>query len=105
MFNRPVVSLLASPRWGPRLGKSLAVVTYTGRRSGRTISTPIGYRRKGDELKIAVTAPDDKRWWRNFTGEGAPLSIQLDGVERTGHAIAERQSAWQATVTVRLTPA
>lgn len=104
VVNRGVVALLASPRWGARLAKNLTVITYTGRRSGRTISIPVGYTRRGDELEITVVAPDEKRWWRNFTGEGGVLMIGLDGGQRSGHAVAERQSAWQATVTVRLTP-
>ena len=105
VFNRRVVALLESPRWGSRMSKNLAVITYVGRRTGRTVRTPIGYTRHGDELTILVVAPDEKRWWRNFTGAGGPLSIGLDGGQRTGHAVAERQSSRRATVTVRLAPA
>jgi hypothetical protein len=41
-------------------------------------------------------------WWRNFLAEGGPISLQLDGIDRTGHAIARRDEAGRVTVTVRL---
>ncbi len=46
--------------------------------------------------------PDGKKWWRNFTDEGAPLTILLAGSERTGHAVATRDARGRVTVTVRL---
>jgi hypothetical protein len=46
--------------------------------------------------------PDGKKWWRNFTGEGASLSILLAGSEQPAHAVATRDSRGRVTVTVRL---
>jgi hypothetical protein len=48
--------------------------------------------------------PDAKTWWRNFLGAGAPLSMQLKGVDRAGHAVARRDPKGQVTVSVRLDP-
>jgi hypothetical protein len=31
--------------------------------------------------------PVAKTWWRNFLGDGAPLTITLDGRDRTGHGL------------------
>jgi F420H(2)-dependent quinone reductase len=101
-FNAGVEALVASPRVGPRLGRHFTTLTYTGRRSGRTISTPVGYRRAGDVVTIAVVVADAKSWWRNFTGAGGPLTLHLDGVDRPGHAVAERTGRNRVTVTVRL---
>ncbi|GIH64316.1 MULTISPECIES: hypothetical protein [Microbispora] len=101
-FNSCVLTLRASPRWGGLISRRLTVVTYTGRRSGRTFSTPVAFRRAGDTVTIGVQLPDAKTWWRNFLGEGGPISLQLDGVERTGHAVARRDEAGRVTVTVRL---
>jgi hypothetical protein len=40
----------------------------------------------GDVVTIGVHLPDANGWWRNFTGAGAPLTVQLDGVDRPGQA-------------------
>jgi hypothetical protein len=100
--NACVLSLRASPRWGRLVSRRLTVITYRGRRSGRTFSTPVGYRRVADTVTIGVQLPDAKTWWRNFLGDGGPLSLELDGVDRTGHAIAQRDKAGRVTVTVHL---
>lgn len=96
-------ALRSSSRWGRLVSRYLTVITYTGRRSGRTFSTPVGYRRETDTVTIGVRLPDAKTWWRNFTGAGGPLSLQLDGSDRTGHAVARRDDQGRVTVTVRLT--
>jgi hypothetical protein len=101
-INSFVVGLRASPRWGPLVSRHLTVVTYQGRRSGRTFRTPVYFRRAGDRVTIDVRRPDTKAWWRNFSGGGGPMSLQLDGVDRTGHAVARRVDAGRVTVTVSL---
>lgn len=100
--NRQVLRLRSSRRWGRLIRRSIAVVTYTGRRSGRTFSTPVGYRRAGDTVTIPVMMPDAKQWWRNFTGGGGPISLNLDGVDRPGHAVARRDDRGRVSVTVTL---
>ena len=104
LLNVPVAAMANSRPFGRILGRNVAVITYTGRRSGRTITTPVAYRRKGDELQIAANMPDAKNWWRNFTDEGAPLSVRLNGVERVGHAVSQRDANGRVTVHVRLGP-
>jgi hypothetical protein len=103
LFNAPVAVIANSPLLGARLRRSVTMVTYTGRRSGRTISTPVAYRRRGDEIDITANMPDAKTWWRNFLGDGAPISVTLDGVERAGHAVAHRDDKGRVTVRVRMT--
>ena len=102
IFNAPVVALTTSPRWGRFLGRTIAMITYTGRKSGRAISLPVGYHRSGDDVVITVGMPDAKTWWRNFLGDGAPLTITLDGRDRTGHAIARRDDHGRVAVDLRL---
>lgn len=102
--NGCVGALRVSPRWGHLVSRHITVVTYTGRRSGRTFSTPVGYRRTTDTITIGVRLPDAKSWWRNFTGEGGPLSLNLDGADHSGHAIAHRDEKGRVTITVRLDP-
>jgi len=102
IFNAPVVALTTSRRWGRFLGGTIAMITYTGRKSGRAISLPVGYQRSGDDIVIAVGMPDAKTWWRNFLGDGAPLTITLDGRDRTGHAVARRDDNGRVAVDLRL---
>jgi hypothetical protein len=103
LFNAPVAAIANSPRLGAGLQRNVTLITYTGRRSGQTFSIPVAYRRRGDEnIDIAANLPDAKTWWRNFLGDGAPLSVTLDGAERAGHAVAHRDDKGRVTVRVRL---
>jgi hypothetical protein len=97
-----MAALALSPRWGRLVGRSIVVITYTGRRSGRTFSIPVSYRRNGDQVTIRVALPDAKTWWRNFLGAGGPLSLHLNGTDRPGHAVAQRDEQGRVTVSVSL---
>lgn len=100
--NERVNALRTSPRWGSLVSRRLTVITYTGRRSGKTFSTPVGYRRRGSIVTIGVQLPEAKTWWRNFLGDGGPISVQLDGADHSGHASARRDERGRVTVTVHL---
>ncbi|GHF37449.1 hypothetical protein FHX82_006389 [Amycolatopsis bartoniae] len=102
-FNTAILALRSSRCWGARIRRHLTVVTYTGRRSGRVFSTPVGFRRSGDTVTIGVRLPGAKSWWRNFTGDGGPLTLELDGADRMGHAVARRDAKGRVSVVVRLT--
>jgi hypothetical protein len=100
-----VAKPIVASSWGGRLvGGTLTVITYRGRRSGKVVSLVVGYQHEGDEVRIGVELPDRKAWWRNFTGEGHPLAIRLDGVDRTGHAVAQRGDDGLVWLTVHLDP-
>ncbi len=103
-FNAGVVALTKLPVIGPLMGRGFVVITYTGRRSGKTFSTPVNYWRSGDELVIGVAMPDKKSWWRNFLGEGGPITLHLREGDRTGHAVTTRDEKGTVTVRVRLAP-
>ena len=104
LLNAPVAAIAGSPRLGAALRRNVTVITYTGRRSARTFSIPVAYRRRGDEIEVGANLPDAKTWWRNFVGDGGPVSVTLDGVERAGHAIAHRDAEGRVTVRIRLSP-
>ncbi|MCT2582926.1 hypothetical protein [Actinophytocola gossypii] len=90
IVNRAVLPAVSSPRLNRLTSGRMTVVRYTGRRSGRAVSLPVAYRSERDRLTIDVSFPDKKTWWRNFTGDGAPLTVRLDGIERPGQATAVR---------------
>ena len=108
IFNRtanPLIrSVLRSPAHG-LFSRNLALITVTGRRSGRSFTIPVGYREKGDRVTIEVGWPERKRWWRNLRGEGAPVQLVLHGKRRAGHATARGDEQSGVTVEVRLEPA
>jgi hypothetical protein len=104
-FNTGVTALATSPRWGRLVGRGIVNITYTGRRSGRTFTTPVAYRRTGNDITIRVTMPTKKNWWRNFQDAGGPLTLHLNNTTQTGHAKAHKNPKGQVTVTVKhLTP-
>ena len=102
LVNAPVAALANSPRLGRLVNRNIAMLTYSGRRSGREVSIPVSYRRDGGEVTINVNMPDAKTWWRNFVGSGGPLTLRLEGHEKVGHAVAERDEKGRVTVKVRL---
>jgi hypothetical protein len=79
-----------------------ALITYTGRKSGREYTIPTFYRDEEDEVKIAVGWPERKVWWRNLTGDGAPVSLVVRGQTVHGHAIATRDPGRDALVRIQV---
>ncbi|QLL05708.1 hypothetical protein [Mycobacterium vicinigordonae] len=101
--NALAVRLLDAPVVGRLVRRGLVVVRYEGRRSGRTFELPVGYRRSGGAIKISVAMPDSKQWWRNFLGDGGPITLlNFGGADRTSHAVAHRDERGRVSVTVRL---
>jgi F420H(2)-dependent quinone reductase len=98
--NPLVRTLLRSPAHG-LVSSHLALITVTGRRSGRTYTFPVGYHREGDLVTIGIDWPERKRWWRNLREE-APVELRLAGVRRTGTAVARGDELAGVTVEVRL---
>ncbi|OLT00265.1 hypothetical protein BJF90_36390 [Pseudonocardia sp. CNS-004] len=90
IVNLAVLPVVSSPRLNRMTGARMTVVRYTGRRSGRAVTLPVAFRSEHERLVIDVALPDKKAWWRNFTGDGAPLTVTLDGVDRHGHGVAVR---------------
>ena len=102
IVNKLFVALIDAPVVGPLVRRGLINIRYVGRRSGKTVQTPVGYKRSADGIVINVMSPDDKTWWRNFLGEGAPITVlKLDGQDRTGHATASRDENGRVKVAVQ----
>jgi len=97
------VALIDAPVIGSFVRRGVINIRYVGRRSGKTIQTPVGYQRSGDGIVINVMSPDNKTWWRNFLGDGGPITlVGLDGADREGHAVAHRGSGGGVAVEVQL---
>jgi hypothetical protein len=101
--NKICLWLMDAPVVGGLVRKRLVVIRYVGRRSGNTFELPVGYWRTGDTVTIPSMGPDNKNWWRNFLGDGGPITlVDFDGQDRDGHAVANRNAKGGVSVTVRL---
>jgi hypothetical protein len=65
--------VLRSPLHG-LLSRRTALITVTGRRSGREFTFPVGYEQRGDGVCITVGSPEHKRWWRNLRTPALPCA-------------------------------
>jgi hypothetical protein len=83
-LNSIVAAILRSPLHWP-LSIGLALITVTGRRSGRQYTLPVGYQRRGDEILILVSDAPNKIWWRNYRTPG-PMALLVRGTSMKGTA-------------------
>jgi hypothetical protein len=79
-FNPMMTWLLKSPLHG-MISKGAMLISVTGRKSGRTISTPTSYLRDGNILWVISWR--DRKWWRNLRVE-APVRVLLAGKDAEG---------------------
>ncbi len=78
----PLVSLLLRSPLHFLASKSLMVVTFWGRKSGKKYSTPVRYLRVDNT--IVSFSSDDTAWWRNLReGAKANLLVQGNSIECT----------------------
>lgn len=82
LVNPLVMTLLRSPLHG-LVSDALLSITFTGRKTGRSYTTPVGYEELDGTLYI--TSQNDRSWWKNLRG-GARVSVRLRGERRVGHA-------------------
>jgi deazaflavin-dependent oxidoreductase (nitroreductase family) len=92
-------------RIGARVGGlPVLLLTTTGRRSGRPRTTPVQYRRCGDQLLVVAAAggsPRPPAWWFNLSAEPR-VEVQLGDrseayVARTAEG-DEREELWRFLV-------
>lgn len=68
------------------LSRGLLLLTFTGRKSGRRFTIPVGYQEDGDgELTVMASEAPKKQWWRNYEQRG-PVEVLLRRRLRTGTA-------------------
>ncbi len=83
-LNPAIAYVLRSPLH-PLLSWGLALVTVTGRRTGRRYTIPVGYQQDGDVLTVVVSRARRKQWWRNYREPGR-VDVFLRGRRRSGTA-------------------
>lgn len=77
-LNQIMSLLLRLP--GP-LSNQLTLLTFTGRKSGKTYTTPLGFTRQGD----TVTLFTDHGWWKNLR-DNPSVTLRLQGKKVKGNA-------------------
>lgn len=113
--NLIVKAILRSPLDG-LVSENMMLITFTGRKSGNTYTTPVNFVRDGGAL--LVLSQDDRTWWKNLRG-GAPVSVRLQGqdLEGVGEAhedpaavaeglrtLAQRSPSFRKYLQITLTP-
>ncbi|MFL5780732.1 MAG: nitroreductase/quinone reductase family protein [Thermoleophilaceae bacterium] len=101
--NRVVSGLVRTPVLHRLVSGRIALITVTGRRSGRQFTFPVFYTQDGDRVTIEVGWPERKVWWRNLR-DGGEVRMRLRGTQRTGHAQAHGDVRAGVTVRVALAP-
>lgn len=82
-LNRMMTVMLKTPGLQRLAGRSTALLTFTGRKSGRQITTPVSYLRMGD--RVLTTAHRTRQWWRNLLPNPS-VTIRLAGKDHAGFA-------------------
>jgi F420H(2)-dependent quinone reductase len=77
-FVNPMVRLLLRSPFHRLLSSSLAVISYTGTRTGRRRSLPVMYARRNGRVVVVAGHPEQKRWWRNLRLP-TPVEVYLAG--------------------------
>jgi deazaflavin-dependent oxidoreductase (nitroreductase family) len=81
--------VLRSPAHG-MVSKSVLLISFTGRKSGKTYTTPVSYSQAGDQVYIFTHAT----WWKNLR-DGAPVTLRIQGRDLQGvvEPVAENKQA------------
>ena len=80
LMNGSMKLILTSPLHS-LVSKSILLIRFTGRKSGKDYATPVSYARESHEILVFT----HDKWWKNLVG-GAPVSVRLQGRERRGLA-------------------
>ena len=80
MLNKTMKFVLRSPLHG-LISKYLLLITFTGRKSGKTYTTPVSYAQEDGQVTIFTHA----NWWKNLRG-GSPVLLRLRGRDVEGQA-------------------
>lgn len=79
VVNPVMKTLLRSPLHRP-MSKRLIVLSFTGRKSGKSYNIPVGYVQKDPRTLLIAT---NSAWWKNLHG-GAKVKVRLRGKSYSG---------------------
>ncbi len=76
--NSTMKFILRSPLHG-MVSKTVLLITFTGRKSGKTYTTPVDYSQDGDQVTIFTHAT----WWKNLSSS-TPVTLRIRGRDLQG---------------------
>ncbi len=83
LLNPVARCLLRSPLHGIASG-NIAILHFTGRKSGRALNTPLSYTREDNLVRLLSST--NTNWWKNFRGGDKPVEVEIAGGRHTGTA-------------------
>ena len=84
---------LTAPGLQSMIGQGVALLSFTGRKTGKRYTIPVSYYREDDI--VTVTTKRQRRWWHNFE---TPLEVQLRLAGRTFAGKAEARGSDEDTL-------
>jgi deazaflavin-dependent oxidoreductase (nitroreductase family) len=78
--NNAMKFVLRSPAHA-MVSKTVLLITFTGRKSGKTYTTPVSYSQFNDQVYVFTHAA----WWKNLRSD-SPVTLRLRGQELRGLA-------------------
>jgi len=88
-LNAVTCAMLRTPGLQRVVGRSTALITFVGRKSGDVYTTPVTYTRRGN--KVIMTCDPSRQWWRNLRSHPG-VHLRLAGEICTGNARVLRGS-------------
>lgn len=82
--NRLTALVLHTPGLQRLVGRATALITFTGRTSGATYTTPVTYVRRNGT--ILLTCHESRRWWRNLA-DRPRVRLRVAGKQVNGTAL------------------
>jgi len=80
LVNPLIKFMLNSPLHG-RMSRRLMVLSFTGRKTGKRYSTPVGYVQQGKDIFVFTHS-----LWRNNFEQPAPIQMRIRGKDVSGTA-------------------
>jgi F420H(2)-dependent quinone reductase len=81
---------LTKPGLQGTIGQGVALLSFTGHRSGKSYTIPVSYHREGDTVTMVTKRL--RNWWRNFETP-TEVELRLAGHRYTGKAEATTDQA------------
>lgn len=84
---------LTTPGLQGMVGQGVALLSFTGRKTGKHYTIPVSYQREGDI--VTVITKRQRKWWHNFE---TPLEVELRVAGRTFAGKAEARGSDEETL-------